>query len=198
MGFVMQPELIAQINAARNGSPAALGPLLEAYRPYLHMLAEKQLPTDLQAKAGISDLVQETYAEAHLDFARFQGQSEAELAAWLEQILRHNIANFVSRYRATGKRRVDREVSLHGASGHEIQIAASDDTPSVHAMKKEQSEALEQALARLPADYQLVIQLHHQHNLSFAEVAAHMDRSEAAVRKLWARAVERWREEVLS
>jgi RNA polymerase sigma-70 factor (ECF subfamily) len=192
----MEIEMIAQINAARNGSPAALGPLLEAYRPFLHMLAEKNLPADLQAKAGISDLVQETYAEAHLDFAQFQGRSEAELAGWLEQILRNNIANFVGRFRGTDKRRVDREVSLQGLAGNRIQIPAPEATPSAEAMKNETAEALTEALARLPEDYRLVIELRHQQNLTFAEVAAQMERSEAAVRKLWARALERWREEV--
>jgi RNA polymerase sigma-70 factor (ECF subfamily) len=160
------------------------------------MLAEKNLPTDLQAKAGISDLVQETYAEAHLDFAHFQGRSEAELAGWLEQILRNNIANFVGRFRDTDKRRIDREVPLHGPAGNGMQIPAPEATPSAEAMKNEAAEALTEALARLPEDYRQVIELRHQQNLTFAEVAAQMDRSEAAVRKLWARALERWREEV--
>ncbi len=111
----MEVDIVAQIAAAHAGSRAALGSLLEAYRPFLHMLAEKDLPLDLRAKAGISDLVQETYAEAFNDFGQFRGRSEAELAGWLEQILRHNIASFVHRYRGTDKRRVEREISLDAA-----------------------------------------------------------------------------------
>ena len=53
------------LEAARQGSPDALGQVLEYCRPYLLAVANEQLETDLQAKAGASDLVQDTFVEAH-------------------------------------------------------------------------------------------------------------------------------------
>jgi RNA polymerase sigma-70 factor (ECF subfamily) len=66
---------------ARAGSPEALGRALEGCRLYLLALAERELDAGLRAKGGASDLVQETFLEAQRDFARFRGDSEAELLA---------------------------------------------------------------------------------------------------------------------
>src|SRR5262245_63554352 len=67
------------LSAARSGSVDALGQMLEAHRAYLLHVANQELASDLQAKGGGSDLVQETFLEAHQDFARFQGSTEDEL-----------------------------------------------------------------------------------------------------------------------
>jgi len=102
-------ELLA---AARSGSRESLGKLLETCRNYLSLVAQREIDSDLRAKGGASDLVQETFLEAQRDFARFQGCSEDELLAWLRQILLHNVANFTRRYRDTRKREVSREVPI--------------------------------------------------------------------------------------
>src|SRR5215472_9511436 len=102
------------LEAARAGSREALGQALETCRNYLLLVAGRQLDPDLYAKGGASDLVQETFLEAQRDFARFQGNSEGELLAWLRQILLNNVANFARRYRDTAKRAVGREVAVPG------------------------------------------------------------------------------------
>src|SRR5262249_35643200 len=98
------PEAGQLLAAARAGSREALGQALETCRNYLLLIAGRQLDSDLHAKGGASDLVQETFLEAQRDFGRFQGSSEGELQAWLRQILLNNVANFTRRYRGTGKR----------------------------------------------------------------------------------------------
>ena len=92
--------------AARQGSPEALGEALEACRAYLLVIANRELDPRLNAKGGASDLVQETFLEAQRDLAGFHGSSEAEWRGWLRQMLVHNLANFVRRYRDTDKRKV--------------------------------------------------------------------------------------------
>src|SRR5437764_3357307 len=91
--------------AARCGSREALGRALDACRRYLLLVADKELDAELQAKGGASDLVQQTFLEAQRDFARFHGDSEAELLAWLRRLLLNNLADFRRLYRGTGKRR---------------------------------------------------------------------------------------------
>ena len=71
--------------AARAGSREALGQVLEACRPYLLRIANEGVAVDVQAKGGASDLVQETFLEAQRDFARFQGNTEAELLPYLRR-----------------------------------------------------------------------------------------------------------------
>src|SRR5262245_33106202 len=141
---------------ARAGSAEALGRALEACRGYLLLVAQRELAPDLRTKAGASDLVQETFLEAQRDFARFHGDSEAELLAWLRRLLLNNLANFTRHYRATDKRRVALEVALGGAdSSCAPGAAVADDAPSPsgEAQAREQDEAVRRALERLPEDY---------------------------------------------
>jgi RNA polymerase sigma-70 factor, ECF subfamily len=189
----------ALLAAARSGRAEALGQLLELFRPYLRVRAAAELAADLQAKAGASDLIQDTYAAAYQAFPRFQGRTEPELRAWLQTILAHQAINFANQFRHTDKRRLSREQSLDdsGPAGPLHQLLPTDSpSPSGRALRREEAEALEAALNRLPEDYRRVIELHHRDARPFDQIAGALGRSEAAVRKLWARAVERWQQEV--
>ena len=184
--------------AAHAGSSEALGQALEACRGYLLLVARRHLDADLQAKGGASDLVQETFLDAQRDFARFRGTSEEELLAWLRRLLLNNLGHFTRRYRATGKRAVGREVLLaaDGSSdGPGPALPADASSPSGQAMAHEQAEALRRALARLPDDYRRVITLRYDEGRSFEDIGRLMERSPDAARKLWARAMERLRQE---
>src|SRR5262249_40289408 len=114
-------DVASLLEAARSGSQEALGQLLELSRGYLLMVANGELASDLQAKGGPSDLVQETFLEAKRDFRQFQGGSEAELLAWLRRVLLNNVANFTRRYRTSGKRSVEREVTLDSQTSRALE-----------------------------------------------------------------------------
>src|SRR6516164_8048548 len=105
-------DAMRSLSAARTGSAEALGEALEACRGYLLLIARRELGPDLQAKAGASDLVQQTFLEAQRDFAGFHGDTKAELLAWLRRLLLNNLANFARDYRETAKRHIGREVRL--------------------------------------------------------------------------------------
>jgi RNA polymerase sigma-70 factor, ECF subfamily len=185
--------------AARAGSREALGKVLEAARQYLLSIARQEFDPDLRAKNSPSDVVQETFVEAQRDFGRFQGNTEAELLAWLRQLLLHRVGKLRRRYRDTQKRQLAREVALGGddsSSGLAGILAAGSLSPSGQAMENEQDEALQAALGRLPEDYRRVITLRYQEQLPFEEIGRLLERSPDAARKLWARAVERLLEEL--
>src|SRR5579863_8278393 len=97
---------------ARGGSVAALGQVLELCRHYLLLVANQELDGELRGKEGASDLVQETFLEAHRDFAQFHGATHAELLAWLRRILLNNLSNFRRRYSETDKRQIALELPL--------------------------------------------------------------------------------------
>src|ERR1700738_1008847 len=86
---------------------------LESFRSYLRLLAGLQLDPRLRAKLDPSDLVQQTLLQAYQGLPQFRGQSEAELAAWLRQILDRHLAN-ATRDLGRTKRDVARERSLEG------------------------------------------------------------------------------------
>jgi RNA polymerase sigma-70 factor (ECF subfamily) len=161
-------------------------------------MALRELDPELQSKGSASDLVQETFLDAQRDFAQFAGATERELEGWLRQILRNNLVDFTRKYRATRKRQIDAELALAGpasSSDWSAKLVAEDSTPSALAVAKEQTEALEQALGKLPADYQEVIRLRIRGAQTFEEIGFAMSRSAEAVRKLFVRAIERLQEE---
>jgi RNA polymerase sigma-70 factor (ECF subfamily) len=177
------------LSAARGGSREALGRALESCRRYLLYVARSELHGDLQAKGGASDLVQETFLEAHRDFDRFAGNSEVELRAWLRRLLRHRVIKLGRRYRTTQKRRLARETAfpLGGAGA----VAAELPSPSTEIMAYEQAQRLRQALERLPDDYRRVITLRYLEQCSFEDIGRAMQRTANAARLLWLRAIER-------
>ena len=196
-----QGEVDKLFASAQQGSTPCLGRLLTLYSNYLKLLISAQLDDRLRVRVSPSDIVQETFFEAHRDFHQFRGQSPGEFVAWLRRILVNNILRVVEQHMQAEKRDVRREVSLHeigrrleqSTARLETLLAQQGDSPSGCAQRREQEILLADALADLPGDYQQVILLRHIEGLSFDDVALRMDRSAGAVRMLWLRALERLR-----
>jgi RNA polymerase sigma-70 factor (ECF subfamily) len=181
---------------ARAGSVPALGQLLELYRSYMTLLARVQIGRRLQGKADSADLVQEAFLEATAHFDQFRGTSEAELAAWLRQILVSRLARLVRHYCNTQRRDVRLERQLANEmeqSSRSLGLVAPGSTPSQRASRREQSVLLADALDRLPEMYREVLVLHHLQGLTLAEVARRMGRSLDSIKKLWLRGLGRLR-----
>jgi RNA polymerase sigma-70 factor (ECF subfamily) len=193
------PEQLLQ--EARAGDPATLGQLLEQYRRYLALLARVQIGQRLQRKADASDLVQETFLEAHRQFPSFRGTSEAQFVRWLRQLLAGSLANLLRRYLGTRGRDVRLELEIEGALDQssimlDRGLVAAQSSPSQQAAGREQAVLLAEALAQLPEDYRDVLVLRHLEGLTFPEVARRMERSLDSVEKLWMRALARLRQTV--
>jgi RNA polymerase sigma-70 factor (ECF subfamily) len=195
--FPDDDELQRLLREAQAGSREALGRLLECCRRRLLHAANRELPGDLQSKGGASDLVQETFLDAQQGFRLFRGQTYADLLAWLGAILRNNCLTFVRAYRRRAKRQIDREMRLPAEGEREAKerLPAEEPSPSSDAGRREDADALRQAIARLPPHYREVIQLRHFDGLPFAEVARQMGYTEEAVRKIWSRALQRLAED---
>jgi RNA polymerase sigma-70 factor (ECF subfamily) len=193
-------QLEERLVAAQSGSREALGQVLSQYHDYLRHVARRKLSRDLQPKGDASDLVQETFLEAHRFFERFQGRSGDALRAWLRCLLLHRCAKVGRRFRNTRKRQLAREVSLHSVRPLAVSDggpgAAAVPSPSAHLMARERQEVLREALDRLPDDYRRVMLLRYYEEKTFEEIGRDMRRSADAVRMLWARALERLKHEL--
>jgi RNA polymerase sigma-70 factor (ECF subfamily) len=166
------------------------GRLLEWCRPYLLAVANDELAADLQAKLGASDLVQETFLQAHRDFQQFRGHTDHELRGWLRAILHHNLGMVGRHYREFDKRDLRRECALSDDSANEPSPALIDpSTPSAHLQAQEKDEALVQAMTRLPETYRQVVQWRNYDRCSHEEIGRRLDRSPEAARQLWRRAI---------
>jgi RNA polymerase sigma-70 factor (ECF subfamily) len=188
------------VSQAQAGDRPALDRVLDLYRNYLHLLARTQIDMKLARRLSPSDVVQETLLRAFRNFAQFRGATEGELLAWLRRILARTLADQL-RMARTRKRDVGRDQALEvqcDASSQQLArlATAAEASPSEQASRREQSVLLADALSRLPADYREVIVLRHLERIEFAEIARRMDRSSGAVRMLWARALERLRQEM--
>lgn len=195
--MIADPEHLLQ--EARTGDASTLGRLLESYRRYLALLARMQIGQRLQGKADASDLVQETFLEAHRNFGRFRGTSEAQFVSWLRQILVAKLADLLRRYLGTQGRDVRLERDLEDAVDRSSALlgcglVAPQASPSQQAAQREQAVLLADALGELPDDYREVLVLRHLEGLTFPEVARRMGRSLDSVEKLWMRALARLRQ----
>jgi RNA polymerase sigma-70 factor (ECF subfamily) len=177
-------EFAQKLGAAHAGSSEALGQVLTLCRPYLLRIARQQLGSDLRAKSGESDLVQETFLEAHQTFERFHGTSARELYAWLCCMLRHRAAMVGRQFRTTAKRRLGCEIP---SCSPRIDDSG---TPSTQATANEQIRLVIGAIARLSDDHRRVLALRYEQGLKFEEIGQLMGRSADAARMLWTRALE--------
>jgi RNA polymerase sigma-70 factor (ECF subfamily) len=188
--------------SARSGSNSSLGRLLTLYTNYLKLLVSAQLDARLRVRVSPSDIVQEAFFEAHRDFGQFRGKSTVEFGAWLRRILVNNILQAVEQHVLAEKRDVRREVSLdemgrrleQSTARLESLLPGNVDSPSLHAVRRENELLLADALAALPTDYREVLLLRHIEGLPFEQVAQRMERSAGAVRMLWLRALKALRQ----
>jgi len=199
---IRNPPVPRLMELARHGNAEALGQLLQLYRNYLMVLAATQLDRRLRRRVSPSDLVQDAMLAAHCDFGKFQGHSERELLAWLRQILINCLHHVIETHLRAKMRDMRREVSVEqmgavldrSACDFTQMLADRGPSPSEPLHQRERAVALADQLARLPPHYRDVIVLRNLQGLSFDEVADRMDRKPGAVRMLWLRAIEKFKQ----
>jgi RNA polymerase sigma-70 factor, ECF subfamily len=182
----------ALIQFAR-ANPTALGQLLERYRSFLVLMAQRQIEPQRAAECDASGIVQDTLAEACRGFERFAGSTEAEFSAWLKQIHRHNILDRVRRHRP--------EVSIprdpdDSASFYWWEPAANQLTASQRLIKGERALRLAGLLQSLPETQREAVRLRHLEGWSVEKIAGQLDRSVAATAGLIKRGLQALREKM--
>jgi RNA polymerase sigma-70 factor (ECF subfamily) len=173
------------------------GPQFERFRAYLHQLARLHLARRLQSKLDASDLVQRTLLEACRSQHPVTDRDDAEVAAWLRQILAHQWAHALRDYgrqkRDVGLER-SLETALHQSSARlEAWLAAEQSTPSTQAQRGEQLVRVAASLETLPEAQRQAVVLHFWEGMTLAQVAEHMRRSPASVAGLLQRGLKQLR-----
>jgi RNA polymerase sigma-70 factor (ECF subfamily) len=167
----------------------------EDYREYLHLLARLQLDARLRGKLDASDVVQQTLIKAHENREQFRGQTAGEEAAWLRRILANTLIDAARKFQREVNLEQQLEKAVHESSARlEAWLAADQSSPSEVAVRHEQLLGLARALASLPEEQRLVVELHHLRDASVADIAAQLGRSEASVAGLLRRGLQKLRE----
>lgn len=201
LGLELLAENMSELDANANAS-AELDENLERFRAYLRLLARMQLHPRLRSKMDASDIVQQTMLQAHRALGAFRGRSEAELAAWLRQILARNLTHAI-RDHSRDKRDVSKERSLEQAfqggvdassARLEAWLAADQTSIGAKAIRNERLLQLAEALETLPPAQRDAVELHYWQGVAIGEIAERMEKSPAAVAGLLHRGLKSLKE----
>ena len=131
----------------------------EKFRSYLGLLARLDLDPRLEGKVDVSGVVQQTLLEA-FQAGEVPPDDEGR-TRWLRRILANNLRDEIRKFR-TQTRDVERERSLEASSLRiDGWLASEYSTPSMVAVRREDSLRLADALAKLPEVQRRAFELHH-------------------------------------
>lgn len=167
-------------------------------RPWLQIVANRELPARLRGRIDASDIVQQTLLKAWQGESNFKGETHQQRLAWLRVIVKNTIRDqyrceIETQRRGAGAERAETDTfpaESPGLNEHAINPAT---TVSGEMIAAEESLALAAALDKLPEEQKNVIQLRHFDALSYSEIAEQLGKSEPAVRMLWVRALRNLR-----
>ncbi len=189
------------LNRALEGDKDALGELLEDYRAYLTVLAQRYLDNRLKGRLDAADVVQVTFLEAQRDLGSFRGHHIEELLGWLRHILRNNVSSAHQRHIYTQKRSAGREISNSPTDSRPAftDLAPAELTsPSQRMMRDEAAVYLANCLEEIPDTQREALRLRYVEGKSLKEIAAAMDKTEMAAAGLLKRGLQALRNRMVS
>jgi RNA polymerase sigma-70 factor, ECF subfamily len=162
---------------------------LERFRTYLRRLAYSRLGVAYSSKLDPSDLVQETFMNAHQKIAQFRGTTDRERAAWLREIFVNSLADV---YRALNRQK--RDIARERTSERLTEWLELSARPDGDTEEGDDLIRLAWALSELPERQHVAIELHHLQGLSLAETAKALHCTEPAAAGLIRRGMAQLRE----
>lgn len=189
-----EAELVA---AAQSGERLAYERLLVRHQVRLSIRIRQRIPRRLQHVFDVDDILQETFFDGWVGIDRFQFGGQGTFYNWLARIADHRILDGVKTFRAA-KRGGNRHQVVPERDDELTQLLSllmtHERTPSRSVADREALNAAAAALPTLKQDYRDVLRLRFLEEASVAETARLMNRTEWAVHKLTARALQALRE----
>jgi RNA polymerase sigma factor (sigma-70 family) len=191
---VSDAELADLCHRAASADEEAVQQLLLHYHARLLGFCRRKVGVDWQGKIDPEDLLQEGYIKVFATIKDFQPDGEDSFYRWATRILDHT---FIDHVRAL--RRQKRDIMRETASGQANsarrnslldRVLRDSMTPSRIIRRDDALAALMACIAKLPEVYRVVVKRHFLEEQTYKTIAAELDRSEDAVRRLAHRAVE--------
>ena len=190
---IRDPTTVELVQRAQAGDLLARDALFARYSDRVLAIARVRLGAKLRGALESTDILQEALAEAVRGFERFEMRDESGLIRWLAKLVEHRITAKASYHRAA--KRAATVVSLEqdrreGGKTRTLEIKADSPTPSAELARREEQDAVQQALAELPERHRELILLRDYAGSSWDEIAAEVGApSAAAARMMHARAL---------
>ena len=146
------------IQKAQKGDPDAFAALVDEHQRYIYNLALRVVKDENEAL----DLAQETFVRAWTALPNFKGQSQ--FRTWLYRIVTNLCYNRLPHLR--------RSLNDLGDDVMEELPESHFETPAQAFESNETKQHLQQAIASLDANYQMLITLRYQNELSYEEIAS--------------------------
>jgi len=181
-------HLMDMLGRAQGGDAAAFRDIAERYRPYVRAIARKDVPTDVVARAGLDDLVQEIFVAVWTGLPETRFESRFAFEGWLAKVSRHRLVDVMRRSLSMKRGRPGATLSISSPS--RVHDPARPVTSPSRAMRQEEAAiGVRRILERLPAPYREVLELVRIHHRKTGEVAEILGLTPAAVRKRLERAL---------
>jgi RNA polymerase sigma-70 factor (ECF subfamily) len=171
--------------AASRGEQPAIDQLVASHLPRLRAYVRLRMGKALRGREETQDLVQSVCRELIVHQEQFEYRDEQQFLGWL-----FTTALLKVREKQRFHGREARDVRREAGPVHDDDLAIAHLlTPSREAIGCEQLQRVTDALAELSDDHREVIGLARIAGLSHREIAARMQRTEAATRQLLGRAL---------
>jgi RNA polymerase sigma-70 factor (ECF subfamily) len=172
------------IQRAQEGSPEALNALYERCAGRLLAYVRLRLGRDLRSRLESRDILQAAMVKSIEHLNDFKGNETGSLMGWLARIADNEIRDRADYYQRQ-RRDAARELPLED----DAPVAALTRSALSRVILDEEAERLEAALEALTPAHREVILLRKFEELSFADIAQRLGKSEDACRMLLARAM---------
>jgi RNA polymerase sigma-70 factor (ECF subfamily) len=174
---------------------AALGKVLEEYRPRLLAMIERRLDPALRARVSPDDVFQEASILAHRHFARFKADGRMTPYAWLYRLALDALLEAWRRHNRS-PRDIGRELPLpeHSSIQLGLGLVQTGTSPSAAAARDELQQRVRQVVELLKEKDRQILWMRHQDGLAHQEVALVLGISENAAMVRYARALKRFKD----
>jgi RNA polymerase sigma factor (sigma-70 family) len=168
------------------GEPGTIDEVCRRYGPRVAAIARRKMGGRLRGRIETADLVQESMVDIVRDAPRERFSSEAGFLRWATVVVEHTIIGEARRWGGV-RRGADGGVGTDGRDA----VDPFGETPSRIVRRRETSEKISEALALLSSDDRRMVIARMILGLRWADVAASLGSSVAAVQMRFSRARRR-------
>ena len=172
------------LRRSQGGDGEAFGVLVERYKSKVFSLAYGFT----RDRVAADDLAQEVFIKAYLSLSRFQAKSG--FGTWLYRVAVNHIKDYLRK-----NRKKLREIPLQEA-GDRV-LASADFGPEERRLQEGRREVVQEALARLPEKYRVILTLRDIDGLSYEDISGILKLSPGTVDSRLHRARRKLREKLI-